>query len=309
MKFGLHRGIGNSAIVLSIALISLGGCSGGKKPLQVFADGEPIDASDYIGKKFPFLYVLGEEDDPTAIVEGGEAELFFVDVNTVRVKLPGRDEETYVRVDDTNEFVLLGGGAGDPSVFVDDYGAYQFAYMNVGENPGVDFAGFFGLETPVDLRPAAVAVYEGDVMGVIFGSEGEPEYALLADGGGSLTADFGAGTVSGVLVDASASYAQDEDGIENDEIFAQLDLTNGVINKTGFDGNVSGEMAFSIDGAEPVAVSTSFFNTDVDGKFFGNAAESAGAQFDGDVTLDLIELPDRTLHFEGFFVGSQNLEP
>ena len=165
-----------TGLALIAALFLFSGCSN-DAPFRVLANGEPIEAVDYAGKAFPFFYILVEEGVDGSRIVGGEAEVSFIDEDSLEVKLPGDAVEEYRRVGATNEFELVGGGAGDPALVVENTGPYKFVYVPAGTVEGFDFAGFLGFETPVDLRTAEMAIYEGEYMGVAFGTAAASGYA------------------------------------------------------------------------------------------------------------------------------------
>lgn len=285
------------------------GCGGGSSgPLRVFATGDPITASDYQGRTFPLLFILGQDDEAGAVIKGGEGRITISnDGNTVKIKIPGEDTLTFTWVDgNLYEGIGLDGEIITVTVTGGNNGEYVVASCGCGEFEGFDYASAFGLETPRSRRPADTATYTGAFSGLIIAAEGDPEYLLIPGGGsGELTANFADASISGTLIDASTSVALDEDDIANDAVGATLTM-DGSITSTGFDGTVDGEIFFSIDEGEFFEVPTTFSNTDVDGKFFGYSGETAAATYDGDVLIDFVdpEIDDVNASFEGIFVGS-----
>jgi hypothetical protein len=294
------------ACSLGVAAMSLSGCGGGGGVTRVMANGDPIDAADYVGKTFPLLYILGQDDEPEADIKGGYGKVTVIDENTVKVEVPGEDPITFTRVDATNQFEGDDGDGGTITVTIDDNGEYYFVYCDCGAIEGLDFAGAFGFETPVELRPEGIATYDGVYSGAVFATANDPEYLLVPGvGSGQLVADFGTGDISGTLLDASASTDLDDDGLEDDTAYVLMTLENGTITSTGFDGTVTGEFEFQIDGGAITPVDSEFSNTDAEGKFFGNSGQTAAAAYDGDVWVDVPDTEeDINASFEGFFIGT-----
>ena len=300
---------------MALALTLTAGCSGGGSgPLRVFATGDPITGPDYRGKTFPLLFILGQDDEVGAVIKGGEGRITLSeDGNTVEIEIPGEDKLTFTYLETSAEGDLYAGLGldGEPitvTVSVEDNGEYVFAGCGCGEFEGFDYASVFGFETPSDLRPTDTATYTGVSSGVIIAVEGDPEYLFIPGGGsGELTANFENGSISGTLIDASTSVALPEtfSAYESVEAVGANLTMDGLITSTGFDGTVDGFLFIEINGL-PFSIDTTFSNTDVDGKFFGNDGETAAATYKGD--LDIADFgPDLNgpnASFAGIFVGT-----
>ena len=305
------RFLGLSAILLASVLAGCGGGGGDDEEeidTRILATGDPIVPADFVGKSFPLLYFLARDGDPAAEVAGGEGEIRVVDEDNVVISLPGEPDRTFTRIPGTEDFEGPDGDGGTIIVQLTNLGPYYFARCPCGAFDGFDFASVFGFETPTDLRPGGTATYSGVASGVAFAGAGNPQYLVIPGGGsGELVADFADSSIRGVLIDASVATALDADGVENDGVGVTLTL-DGAIDPKGFTGTVDGVLALSIDGQPFAAVPTTFSNTEVDGKFFGNSGETAAAAYGGDVLIDPSDPARDPIDgtFRGFFVGTDD---
>ena len=297
-----------SAVLLASALAACGGGGGGDEEevdTRILATGDAIVPADFVGKSFPLLYFLAQDGDPEAELAGGEGEIRVVDEDSVVISLPGESDRTFTRIPGTDSFEGPDGEGGTIVVELTNLGPYYFARCACGAFEGFDFASVFGFETPTDLRPSGTATYSGVASGVAFALAGEPEYLVIPGGGsGELVANFKDASIHGILIDSAVTTALDADGVEDDAFGATLTL-DGAINPKGFTGTVDGVVAASLDGGPFVALPTTFSNTEVDGKFFGNSGETAAAAYGGNVEID-IDDPALSGTFRGFFVGTDD---
>jgi hypothetical protein len=304
---GRMRLRGLSAILLASVLAGCGGGGGDDEEVdtRILATGDSIVPADFVGKSFPLLYFLAQDGDPQAELAGGEGEIRVVDEDSVVISLPGEPDRTFTRIPGTDDFEGPDGDGGTLVVQLTNLGSYYFARCACGAFDGFDFASVFGFETPTDLRPRGTATYSGVASGVAFAAAGEPDYLVIPGAGsGELVADFSDGSIHGILIDAAVATALDDDGLEDDAFGTTLTL-DGRIDPKGFTGTVDGVVAISLDGGPFVAVPTTFSNTEVDGKFFGNSGETAAAAYGGDVEFD-IDDPALDGTFRGFFVGTDD---
>jgi hypothetical protein len=311
---GHARGHMRSRALCAVLLASvLAGCGGGggdddEVDTRILATGDPIVPQDFVGKSFPLLYFVARDGDPDAVVAGGEGQIRVVDANSVVISLPGERDRRLTRIPGTEDFEGPDGQGGTIIVQLTNLGHYYFARCPCGAFDGYDFASVYGFETPTDLRPGGTATYSGVASGVAFAAVGSPEALVIPGGGtGALIADFSDASISGVLIDSGVLTALDADGLENDEVFVTLTM-DGAIDPMGFTGTVNGVVAVSVDGGPLSAVPTTFSNTRVDGKFFGNSGETAGAAYGGDVVINSSSSASDALDgaFRGFFVGTDN---
>ena len=257
----------NSVLIMAgAALLGLTACGGGSSgsAQPQFAGAEPPEGiEDIVGLTFPLRVAsLG--------FTGGSVDEVTRDTWSLRFTSPTTAVltsafGTFQLTQDGDDFVGSN-GAFDVEMTSPNGGEYAGLVLidtgNADAMTGSAGAGFFGLQTTIEdidvlIDGDAVATYEGgSVLFVEYGDELSDIEQL--DGTTDLTADFGAGTVTGSLLETASST---------------ISVVDGTIAENGF----SGTMAVGGDLAIIMSIDTS----DVDGFFFGGSAEELVGSFEG----------------------------
>jgi hypothetical protein len=259
-------------------------------------------SQDYVGRKFPLLFLKGEDVSPQAVAEAGQGSVEVINNDKIVITLPGELPTTFDRINSTE----FSDGSGE-ILTLEDFGAARYLYGTVGNSSTGLFASY-GFETPVALRPFTARYGSTSASVVIFVPDGSPQ-GLLIDGGGTvdLIASFNGsgGTIQGTLFEGSEFIDFAQDGIADDEFLVRTTL-NGVITEGGFAGTVDGSASLSLAGGPgPEDLNLALTNTSVDGKFFGNQANLASGTYAGDVALTPPGGPTEGGTLSGFFIAGQ----
>lgn len=281
-------------ILGGLALSTLAGCGGGGGTSAELM--EPLAASGYAqpgdtiapGDSFSIPNVS------RMIITGSSNSLANQDVeveiltsqDALRVTVGG--DTLTLPYDAANDYYEATGGSVEGLFFVDLIEADYLDQVFVSTyNPATDtFNGGYlhlGFDTDPDTIAAlsGTAVYSGDATADIYSG---PLFAL-AYGTGSVTADFGANEVSGVIDISDSGASFNEFTVPN----ITVTVLDGDISGNGFSGGMT---------LSPVA-GLSVDSASYKGRFFGSNAESVGATFG--VTGST---PDGDLVIQGGFAGT-----
>jgi hypothetical protein len=291
----------------------LAGCSGGgggddDTSIEVTDDGrvlagsDPIRAPDYVGLTFPLIFASSQDGAVQATTGTGRGSVEVVDADTIIVTLPGLPTRTFDRISDT-EFSDAFGDV----LTVEDFGSAQYLFQSAG-NPGGDFLGTYGFETPVAGRPVTARYGGTSASVIVFAPEGSPGWIGFG-GGGTLdliaTFDGSGGRIEGTLIDTDGFVDFFEDGTADDRFFIRTTL-DGTIDQRGFSGTVKGDASVDPAGlAGRDTVNLALSDTTVDGKFFGPEADVASGSYAGNYTMTPAGAPADSGTLSGFFVAGQ----
>jgi hypothetical protein len=252
-----------------------------------------------VSRTFPLLFASAEDVAPQATATTGTGSVTVVDENTIVVTLPGKAATTYIRISPTE----FSDGRGQ-ILTMQDIGAARYLYKSGGD-PATDFLATYGFETPVALRPTRATYNGASASELLFVPDGSPIGLWLFEAGTvDLVANFSGsgGTITGTMFEGEFVGADlQNDGIADDTLFVRTTL-NGVINSGGFGGTVDGFAAVSLAGNPPTNLNLALSDTSVDGKFFGEAANSAAGTYAATTAITLPGGPTETGVLSGLFL-------
>ena len=306
---GTRRAFAKVALALPAA-VALTACGGGGSGSPFVASSvpfeRPVDDADYIGKTFPVFFLVGEAGDPSGTARAGKGTITYNSTRTVTVRLPGTNPIVFTRTGSSGTGTRYEGTAPDlstVSAVVSEFASTTaFRLITSGDE---DYAviGGFGFETPYDSNRAS-ATYQ--VAGAVFLTAENVEDFLPIAGRGELSADFGARTISGTLIDTDA-FEVNLAGNEtiNDILDLRIDIQNGRITNSGFTGDLDVASELTIDGDQLTQPQTSVTGDSVEGAFFGGDAEAIAGTFEGDIALSDDDGPLIDFGAAGFVSGSK----
>ncbi len=294
------------AALASVGL-AVAGCSsttvGGQR---VIFEG-PVDAADFVGKRFPVFVLVGETGDPTANSVAGRGAITYNADGSITLELPGRssfrlEEESTGLLGTTYSGVPRGGSTVE--VLVSNFSSTDAMRLLTSTSDDTDILGAFGFETAVDDRPTS-GTYS--TAGAVFLTTENVGDVLPVAGTGTLMADFMSGSIEGTLLDADpASVALAGVVTTPDDLALTFMLENGVITSTGFRGDVSATGELVVDGSgAPVPLTATVSDASVDGGFFGDAAEALAGTFQSNVNLSDGGSIETDIGADGFFTGTR----
>ena len=252
-------------VIAGVALMGLGACggSGGAVSSQFAGSEAPSGIEDLIGLTFPVRVAsLGYENGTVTTVTRDTWSLRYTSSTTAVLSSA---YGTFFLSDDGGMLVGESGGF-EVQVTNPNGGDYVALFLiSVGDADamtGSTSAAFFGLETTVAgvdalVENNATAMYEGGSLLLVEYGDDLSSIEQI-DGTADLSVDFGTGEVSGALLETPTST---------------ISLVNGVVSGNGF----AGTMAVGGDLGIVMSIDTS----DVDGLFFGGAAEELAGTFEG----------------------------
>lgn len=272
---------------LSAAAV-LAACSGGDTLLvQPVEFTGPVTSADYIGQTFPVFFLLGESGDPTASAIAGKGSITYNSANSLTLRLPGASAVTLTRSGSSalgTTYSGLTNGSDPVDVLVSDFASTDAFRLVSTADSDLAVLGGFGFETAVNDRPVS-GTY--NTAGAVFLTAENVGAFFPAAGSGTLVADFQNGDISGTFLDAAPiSVALAGAAITPDDLAMTFFLENGVINSSGFRGDVGVSAELVVDGTgAPIALGTTVTNDSAEGSFYGDAAEVVAGTFEADVRL------------------------
>lgn len=268
--------------------LGLTGCGGGETLIvqpQEFTG--PVTAADYVGRTFPVFVVIGESGDPSARTFASEGSITYNSATSLVLRLPGSSPVTLTRSGSSGLGTTYSGltnGSDPVTVLISDVASTDAFRLVSTADTDLTLLGGFGFETAVADRPAS-GTYS--TAGAVFLTAENVGAFLPAAGSGTLTADFTNGNISGTLLDADpVSVALAGDNFTPDDLAMTFFLENGVINSSGFQGDVGVTAELVVDGSgAPEVLGTTVTGDSVEGTFYGDAAEFMAGTFEADVRL------------------------
>jgi len=288
---------------LPAAISFLAGCGGGGTIVSSIPFEGPVTQADYVGKTFPVYFLVGEAGDPSGNAVAGRGTITYNTDDTVTMQLPGRAPVVFSPTG-TTALGMTYQSADAVDAVITSFSSTSAFRLATSTNSDRSFLGGFGFETLAADRPTTSATY--DTAGAVFLTAQGVEDFLPVAGDGTLTADFGAGTISGTLLTTDL-FEVNLVGDPSTEDLLELTflLQNGRITPSGFTGGVTATAQINEDGGGPRLLTGSVSNGSAEGAFYGEEAAAVAGIFEGDLVLsdDGTSLAD--FEAAGFVSGSK----
>jgi len=302
------------AVALSAICAALAGCGGGGTIVSSIPYEGPVTQADYVGKTFPVYFLVGEAGDRPGKVLAAKGTITYNTDDTVTVRLPGRAPVVFsptATSGGVTSYEADGSGGLMRFAEVRDFSnpnttAFRIVSSPPNPPPETFFLGGFGFETPAaDRQPLPTATY--NTAGAVFlTTPGSADFLPVA-GDGTLTANFGAGTISGTLLTTDL-FEVNLVGDPTTEDLLELTflLQNGRITPSGFTGGVTATAQINEDGGGPRLLTGTVSGGSAEGAFFGEEAAAVAGMFEGDLALSDGGSPLVDFEAAGFVSGAKS---
>jgi len=308
---GLLEGRGRAGLYV-LALATVSACGGGSTEVERVLFEGPVADADYLGRTFPVVFLVGEGGDPEGRTVAGQGTITYsASGDAVTVTLPGKAPIELVRSGTSGLGTIYSGTiprsfapSTDVDAVVTPFSSTSAFRLFSASEDGLAILGGFGFETPFDPGRATASY---TTAGAVFLTVDDVEDFLPVAGTGSLTADFGAGTIGGTLIDTDAFEVElaGDDTID-DILDFRMTLENGRISQTGFSGDLGVAAELTVDGSTLTTPGVTVTGDSASGTFFGGDAEAVAGSYRGNIALSDGGGPIETFGASGFFSGAKD---